>query len=109
MTEEERAARYSDLFGAGGHDHEHASDCAYCPICSVIAVVRNTKPEVLEHLANAARELIVAAGMLLEEAENVVGRTDETVGKSRKDDGERPPSDSSRRTARQNVTRIDLD
>ncbi|MBK5226932.1 MAG: hypothetical protein JJE05_00290 [Actinobacteria bacterium] len=108
MTEEERAARYSDLFGTGGHDHEHASDCAYCPICSVIAVVRNTKPEVLEHLANAARELIVAAGMLLEEAENVVGRTDETVGKSRKDEGERASSDSSRRTARQNVTRIDL-
>lgn len=100
MTEEERAARYSDLFGAGGHDHEHASDCAYCPICSVIAVVRNTKPEVLEHLANAARELIVAAGMLLEEAENVVGRTDETVGKPRKDGGERP--------SRQTVTRIDL-
>lgn len=108
MTEEERAARYSDLFGAGGHDHEHASDCAYCPICSVIAVVRNTKPEVLEHLANAARELIVAAGMLLEEAENVVGRTDETVGKSRKDGGERPSGDSSRRIARQKVTRIDL-
>jgi hypothetical protein len=68
---DERAGRYSDLF-ASGHDHT-ASDCAYCPICATIAVVRNTKPEVLEHLAAAARELIVAAGLLLDEAGEVVG------------------------------------
>jgi hypothetical protein len=66
---DERAARYSDLFG----EHEHASDCAYCPICATIAVVRNTKPEVLDHLASAARELIAAVGLLLEEAESVIG------------------------------------
>lgn len=70
MTEEGRAARYHDLFENG---HEHASDCAYCPICATIAVVRQTKPEVMEHLAAAARELIVAAGLLLEEAGKVVG------------------------------------
>ena len=100
MTENEsseRAARYSDLFGAADHEHGDPSDCAYCPICSVIAVVRKTNPEVLEHLAAAARELIVAAGILLEEAENVVGRTEETVGES----GE-PNKRSSK------VTRIDL-
>jgi hypothetical protein len=66
---DERAARYSDLFA----EHEHASDCAYCPICATIAVVRNTKPEVLDHLASAARELIAAVGLLLEEAESVIG------------------------------------
>lgn len=98
MTEEDRAARYSDLFASGEHEHGHPSDCAYCPVCSVIAVVRKTNPEVLEHLAAAARELIVAAGILLEEAENVVGRTEETVGKSRDDGGTRPSK----------VTRIDL-
>lgn len=70
MSDEARAARYSDLFG---QQHEHASDCAYCPICATIAVVRNTKPEVLEHLANAAKELIIAAGILLEEASEVIG------------------------------------
>jgi hypothetical protein len=70
MNEDPRAARYSDLFDA----HEsHASDCAYCPICATIAVVRHTKPEVLEHLASAARELILAAGLLLEEAGEVIG------------------------------------
>ena len=73
MTEESRAARYHDLFENG---HEHKSDCAYCPICATIAVVRQTKPEVLEHLAAAARELIVAAGLLLEEAGKVVGAPD---------------------------------
>lgn len=73
MSENERAARYSDLFGteAAAGDQAHPSNCAYCPICAAIGVVRNTKPEVLEHLAGAARELIVAAGLLLEEAERV--------------------------------------
>lgn len=73
MIEEERAARYSDLFAS---KHEHANNCAYCPICATIGVLRNTKPEVLEHLAVAARELITVAGLLLEEAGQVVGSPD---------------------------------
>ncbi|MFP5352509.1 MAG: hypothetical protein ACLGIB_08105 [Actinomycetota bacterium] len=69
--EEERAARYSDLFA---NKHEHSADnCAYCPICATIGVLRNTKPEVLEHLAKAAKELVAVAGLLLEEAGEVVG------------------------------------
>lgn len=70
-TSEERAARYSDLF-EGAHD-EHTSDCSYCPICATIAVVRKTRPEVMDHLAVAAREMIIAAGIMLEEAESFVG------------------------------------
>ena len=70
MNDDARAARYSDLFAEG---HEHASDCAYCPICATIAVIRKTKPEVLDHLAAAARELIMAAGLMLEEAGEIVG------------------------------------
>lgn len=71
MIEEERAARYSDLFAA---KHEHGDgNCAYCPICATIGVLRNTKPEVLDHLAAAARELIAVAGILLDEAGEVVG------------------------------------
>ena len=61
----ERAARYSDLFAAR---REEPSDCDYCPWCTTIAVVRRTKPEVLEHLAVAAREMIAAAGVLVQEA-----------------------------------------
>ena len=80
MMDEERAARYSDLFASR---HEHSRDCAYCPICATIAVVRNTKPEVLEHLASAARELIIAAGMILEEASEIVGKPENADSKSR--------------------------
>ena len=69
MTDQERAARYSDLFG---DRREHPSDCAYCPFCATVNVVRKTHPEVLEHLAAAARELITAAGILIEEAAKTV-------------------------------------
>jgi hypothetical protein len=76
MSDGERAGRYSDLFGTGS-DHEHGvSNCAYCPICAAIGVLRNTRPEVLEHLAAAAREMVAAAGLLLDEAEKVVGATE---------------------------------
>ena len=88
-----RAARYSDLFAEQRHEHGVSSEsCAYCPICATISVVRNTKPEVLEHLASAARELIIAAGILLEEAGEIVGE------QSRKTD---PGGDGK-------VTRIDI-
>ena len=66
MTDEHRSARYSDLF-ENAHDHSK-SDCAYCPICATISVVRNTNPEVLEHLTTAARELVLAVGLFLEKA-----------------------------------------
>lgn len=85
MIEEERAARYSDLFAA---KHEHAeSNCAYCPICATIGVLRNTNPEVLEHLARAARELIAVAGIVLKEASEVVAAAD-GVAKPRPGDRE---------------------
>lgn len=85
MTEEDRAARYSDLFAS---KHDHADNCAYCPICATIGVLRNTKPEVLDHLAAAARELIAVAGILLEEAADVVGAPDAEAGA-----GDEPASD----------------
>jgi hypothetical protein len=92
MIEEERAARYSDLFAAR-HDHGE-SNCAYCPICTTIGVLRNTKPEVLDHLAAAARELIAVAGILLEEAGDVIAAAEAVGGhktgatsKTTEDDG----------------------
>lgn len=72
--EDERAARYSDLFATG---HEHASDRALCPICATIAVLRETKPEVVDHLAKAARELLAAASILIDEAQSRVGADEE--------------------------------
>jgi hypothetical protein len=77
MTDEDRAARYSDLFGTGGeHGHTDASNCAYCPICATIGALRDTKPEVVDHLVAAAREIVMAAGLFLEEVEKVVGAPD---------------------------------
>lgn len=90
MSDQERAARYSDLFEPGA-GHEHRSDCAYCPICATIRVVRDARPEIVEHLAAATRELIVAAGLFLEEAERVMGT----------EDGDRDPAPK--------IRRIDID
>ncbi|MGI8707991.1 MAG: hypothetical protein ACR2LG_07310 [Actinomycetota bacterium] len=72
--EDARAARYSDLFATS---HDHTSDCSLCPICATISVLRQTKPEVVEHLATAARELLAAAAILIVEAESVVGAAGE--------------------------------
>jgi len=69
-----RSARYSDLFAEPRQ--EGPSDCAYCPICAAIGAVRKTRPEVLDHLATAARELILAAGILLEEMGEALGGND---------------------------------
>ncbi|HEX2052083.1 MAG TPA: hypothetical protein VHJ34_15825 [Actinomycetota bacterium] len=70
---DERAARYSDLFGPR---HDDAPACAYCPLCTAISLVRDARPEVLDHLAAAVRELAAAAAVVLEEAERVVGAPD---------------------------------
>ena len=82
--EDRRAGRYSDLFGA--HE-EHASDCAYCPICTGIGLVRSANPEVLDHLAAAAREFMIAAGLFLEEAGGRVGKPEATPTETDPGDG----------------------
>ena len=41
------------------------ADCAYCPLCRAIHVVRQTSPEVRAHLAVAASSLVQAAAGLL--------------------------------------------
>jgi hypothetical protein len=77
MAERERGARYSDLFAT---EHQHREDnCALCPICATVGLLRNTKPEVLDHLAAAARELIAAAAILIEEASEVVAATEKAA------------------------------
>ncbi|HEX2241522.1 MAG TPA: hypothetical protein VHJ82_10345 [Actinomycetota bacterium] len=67
MASPERAARYSDLFDSG-NPPQHPNDCAYCPICATIGVLRNVSPELFEHLGAAAREFLLAAGVFLDEA-----------------------------------------
>ena len=72
-ADEVRAARYADLFEG---NHEHVSDCAYCPFCTAIGLVRRQNPEIMEHLATAAREFVLAAGLLLTEAGEMIGSPD---------------------------------
>ena len=71
MSDAEKGAKYRDLFETPKHDH--SAECSICPICAGLSVLRKTKPEVVEHLTVAVRELVVAAGLLLEEASEVVG------------------------------------
>lgn len=43
------------------NDHiGHGPDCKFCPVCQVINVVRETSPEVKQHLAVAANSLLQA-------------------------------------------------
>lgn len=84
-SDDQRAGRYSDLFGAHS---EHTPDCAYCPICTGIGLVRSTNPEILDHLAAAAREFMIAAGMFLEEAGTRVGKPEGTPARHHGPDGD---------------------
>ena len=57
----------SDEQPAGGHGT--APECQVCPICMGLATLRQSRPEVLEHLMKAGAELMLAARALLEAGE----------------------------------------
>jgi hypothetical protein len=42
-----------------------APECQICPICAGLAALRGARPEVVEHLAKAAAEVLLAARALL--------------------------------------------
>jgi len=42
-----------------------SAECTYCPVCRVIAAVRDTSPEVRQHLTTAATSMLHAAAGLL--------------------------------------------
>ena len=44
----------------------HGPDCRLCPLCQAINVVRDTSPEVKEHLSNAANSVLQAVQSVLE-------------------------------------------
>ena len=45
-----------------------AAECQFCPFCAGLARLRETRPEVVEHLVKAGAELLLAARVLLEGA-----------------------------------------
>ncbi|MCW2760020.1 MAG: hypothetical protein JWR85_221 [Marmoricola sp.] len=61
------AGTFADaLQDVSGHIATEGEDCRYCPVCQVIHVVRQTSPEVRQHLSQAASSLMHAAAGLLD-------------------------------------------
>jgi hypothetical protein len=67
------------LSGLAGSINEHVAtgseSCRYCPLCQVISAVRNTRPEVKDHLVVAASSLAQALSAALTPGPN---KTDES-------------------------------
>ncbi|MFT4010080.1 MAG: hypothetical protein QM655_08570 [Nocardioidaceae bacterium] len=62
----------------------HGPDCRYCPVCQLINVVRDARPEVKQGLTTAATALLQVAQALLEttpQPEARAERRDEPVEK----------------------------
>lgn len=56
-----------------------AAECTYCPVCRVISSVRDTSPEVKQHLSTAATSLMhAAAGLLATPVPDRASRRQET-------------------------------
>lgn len=68
----------STLESVNEHIATGSEDCRYCPLCQVISAVRDTSPEVRQHLASAGTSLLQAAAGFL--ATNVADQS----GKDRK-------------------------
>jgi hypothetical protein len=68
---EPSAGAAASTASAALHDlNEHIAtggeDCRYCPVCRTIAALRQTSPEVKDHLATAAVSLLHAATGVME-------------------------------------------
>jgi len=51
--------------GLNEHVATGAPECAWCPVCRTVAVIRQTSPEVRTHLSSAASSLVLAvSGMM---------------------------------------------
>ncbi len=59
------AGAASSLGAVNEHIATGGKECRYCPICQMISAVRETSPEVKQHLASAATSLMQAvAGVM---------------------------------------------
>ena len=65
----EEAAKLFEAMGAwargaadavDGHVATGSAECTLCPLCQLISVMRGTRPEVVEHLSDAAGSLLSA-------------------------------------------------
>ncbi|HVW39736.1 MAG TPA: hypothetical protein VHC18_00120 [Amycolatopsis sp.] len=55
----ERAAPWLDGVVAAGHgDERETSDCGWCPLCSIVALARGERPELVARLAEQLAQLV---------------------------------------------------
>ena len=61
--------------GAQRHEPGSVDACRICPVCAVIRIVGDSRPELVEHLSEAARHLTLAAKVFVDaQAEALGGR-----------------------------------
>lgn len=55
--------------GGASRPHRHATDaaCQICPVCSLLRTLDEVRPEVVEHMSEAARHLTLAAKTFIDE------------------------------------------
>lgn len=96
--------------GLGEHLGTGAPECAYCPLCRTVHVLRESSPEVKVHLASAAASLMQAAVTVLNAAATGPG-AGPSEGEEAHSDGVRAEEDATRDRAQRStrVDRIDLD
>ncbi|SFC06017.1 hypothetical protein SAMN04487968_103236 [Nocardioides terrae] len=81
-----------------------AQECAYCPICRTVHVLREASPELKVHLASAAASLMQAAASVLAAAGASNPATERSAGVERIDldsEGDWPETDPSGSTERE--------
>ena len=64
MGEETGGAMANHEAGPGAR----AAECQFCPFCAGLALLREARPEAVEHLVKAGAELLLATRALLEGA-----------------------------------------
>ncbi len=63
------------LSGLSAHFANGSSECRLCPVCQLIGVLRQSRPEVVGHLDDAASSLISALRLVLDGADRGRGAT----------------------------------
>ncbi|MEU0314229.1 DUF5304 family protein [Nocardioides sp. NPDC006273] len=107
-AKDSRFAHLAESFGE--HLDTGAPECAYCPLCRTVHVLRESSPEVKVHLASAAASLMQAAATVLNAAATSPG-AGPSEDEDAHSDGVRAEEDATRERAQRSerVDRIDLD
>jgi len=95
----------------GVRDGHGGVECQWCPVCQLIAKVRNTSPETIEQLSTAAAGVLGSVRSLVEAAAEAArqARADaESRSAGQRPSTEDAATEDSERPARSKVDRIDV-